>query len=132
MRRVTMVAALVAALMMMTAGIALAESFRGDDGPNTIEGTNDSDRIVGLAGDDDVYGLGGADEIFGNRGDDDIYGGNGRDTIIAGRGDDYIDVQGDGRVGEVDCGSGRDVVRANPEDNLDDSCEVSKAVEGPK
>ena len=112
MRRVTMVAALVAALMM-TAGIALAETFRGDDGPNTIEGTNDSDRIVG-----------GADDIFGNRGDDDIYGGNGRDTISACRGDDYVDVQGDGRID--------DVVRANPEDNLDDSCEVSKAVEEPK
>ena len=40
MRRVTMVAALVSALMM-TAEIALAESFRDDDGPNTIEGTND-------------------------------------------------------------------------------------------
>jgi Ca2+-binding RTX toxin-like protein len=108
-----MVVALVAALMM-TAGIALAESLRGDDGSNTIEGTNDSDRIVGLAGDDDLYGLGGADDIFGNGGADDI------------------DVQGDGRIDEVDYGSGRDVVRANLEDNLDDSCEVSKAVEGPK
>lgn len=132
MRRVTVVAALVAALMMMTAGIAQAESFRGDDGPNTIRGTNDSDRIVGLAGDDDLYGLGGADDIFGNRGDDDIFGGDGGDTIAAGRGDDFIDVQGDGRVDEVDCGSGRDVVRANPEDDLAANCEVAKAVVGPK
>ena len=105
MRRVTMVAAMVAALLMMTAGIALAETFRGDD---------------------DLYGLGGADEIFGNRGDDDIYGGNGRDMIGAGRGDDFIDVQGDCRVDEVDCGSGRDVVRANPQDDLAANCEVAK------
>jgi Ca2+-binding RTX toxin-like protein len=131
MRGVTMVAALVAALMM-TAGIALAESFRGDDGPNTIGGTNDADRIVGLAGDDDLYGLGGDDDIFGNRGDDDIFGGDGGDTISAGRGDDYIDVQGDGRIDDVDCGSGRDVVRANPEDNLAANCEASKSVVGPK
>ena len=110
MRRVTMVAALVAALMMMTAGIALAESFRGDD---------------------DLYGLGGADEIFGNRGDDEVSGGTGRDTISAGR-DDYVDVQGDGRADEVSCGSGRDVVRANPEDHLSDDCEVAKGVAGPK
>ena len=34
-----MVAALVAALLVMTAGIALAESFRGDDGPDTIRGS---------------------------------------------------------------------------------------------
>ena len=54
MRRVTVVAALVAALLVMTAGIALADSFRGDDVPNTIRGTNDSDRIEGLAGDDDL------------------------------------------------------------------------------
>ena len=112
---------MVAALVMMTAGIALAESFRGDDGPNTITGTNDADRIEGLAG-DDLYGLGGADEIFGNRGD----------TISAGRGDDYIDVRGDGRIDEVDCGSGRDVVRANPEDDVATNCEVAKAVVGPK
>ena len=103
-----------------------------DDGPNTIEGTNDSDRIDGLAGDHDLYGLGGADEIFGNRGDDDIFGGNGRDTISAGRGDDYVDVQGDGRIDEVSCGSDRDVVRANPEDNPSDDCEVAKGVAGPK
>jgi Ca2+-binding RTX toxin-like protein len=103
-------AALVAALMM-TAGIALAESFRGDD---------------------DLYGLGGADEIFGNRGDDDIFGGNGRDTIFAGRGDDHVDVQGDGRIDEASCGSGRDAVRANPEDNPSGDCEVAKGVARPK
>ena len=128
-QKATMAAALVAALV--AAGIALAESFRGDDGPNTIEGTNDSDRIDGLAGDHDLYGLGGADEIFGNRGDDDSFGGNGRDTISAGR-DDYVDVQGDGRADELCCGSGRDVVRANPEDHLSDDCEVAKGVARPK
>ena len=109
-----MMAALVAALLVMTAGISLTESFRDDDGPNTIRGTNESDRIDGLAGNDDLYGLGGGDDIFGNRGDD------------------FIDVQGDGRVDRVDCGSGRDVVRANPEDDLSADCEVSKAVAGPK
>ena len=43
-----------------------------------------------------------------------------------------IDVQGDGRIDQVSCGSGRDVVRANLEDNLFDDCEVAKAVEGPQ
>ena len=114
MRRVSLVAALVAALLMMTSRIAFAETFRDDDGPNTITGTNDADRIEGLAGDDDIYG------------------GNGRDNVSAGRGADYIDVQGDGRIDEVDCGSGRDVVRANPEDNLAANCEVARAVVGPK
>ena len=128
MRRVTMAAVLVAALLMMTAGIALADSFRGNDGPNTIRGTEGSDRIEGLAGNDNLSGRGGGDTIFGNRGDDDIFGGDGRDRIIAGRGDDFIDVQGDGKVDRVDCGSGRDVVRANPEDRLSGDCEVSKAL----
>ena len=93
---------------------------------------SESDRIAGLAGNDDLYGLGGGDDIFGNRGDDDVYGGDGSDDISAGRGDDFIDVQGDGRVDLVDCGSGRDVVRANPEDDLSANCEVSKAVAEPK
>ncbi|MEJ7841890.1 MAG: hypothetical protein WKF95_08970 [Rubrobacter sp.] len=128
MRRITMAVVFVAALLMMTAGIALAESFRGNDGPNTIRGTDEPDRIEGLAGDDNLFGRGGGDTIFGNRGDDDIGGGDGRDRIIAGRGDDFINVQGDGKVDRVDCGSGRDVVRANPEDNLSANCEVSKAL----
>ena len=132
MRKLTMVAVLVAALLMMTAGIALADSFRGNDGPNTIRGTNESDRIEGLAGNDNLFGKGGGDTIFGNRGDDDLYGGDGRDRIEAGRGDDFVNVQGDGRVDRVDCGAGRDVVRANPEDNLAGNCEVSKALEGSK
>src|SRR3712207_6492568 len=117
MRKPTIVAVLAAALLTMTAGIALADSFGGTDGPNTIRGTNESGRIEGLAGNDNLFGRGG-DTIFGNRGDDDIYGGDCRDRIIADRGDDFVDVQGDGRVDRVDCGSGRDVVRANPKDRL--------------
>ena len=128
MQRATVAAVLVAALLMMTAGVALAESFRGDDGPNTIMGTDEPDRIEGLAGNDNLSGRGGGDTVLGNRGDDDLFGGEGRDTISAGRGDDFINVQGDGKVDSVDCGSGRDVVRANPEDNLSADCEVSKAL----
>lgn len=73
MRKATMVAVL-AALLMITAGIALADSFRGNDGPNTIRGADESDRIEGLAGNDNLFG----------------------------RGDDYIGVQGDGRVDRVE------------------------------
>ena len=124
MRRATMVAVLAAALMTMTAGIALAQSFRGDDGPNTIRGTSEPDRIEGPAG-DDLFGRGG-DDLFGHRGD------GGRDTIDAGRGDDYVDVQGDGKVDRVTCGSGRDVVRAYPEDDLSTDCEASKVLVEPK
>ena len=128
MRRMTLVAVLVAALMTVGAGIALADSFEGTDGRDVIRGTDSSDRIDALAGDDDVFGRGGNDTIFGNRGDDDISGGDGRDRIVSGRGDDFINVQGDGKVDRVDCGSGRDVVKANPEDNLSGTCEVSKAL----
>lgn len=127
MRKITMVAVMVAAILVVTAGVALAANFRGTDGPNTIIGTKNADRIDALAGNDNVFGGGGNDRLFGNRGDDDIYGGAGRDRVDAGRGDDYIEVQGDDRRDVVRCGAGRDVVKANPEDALAGDCEVSKA-----
>ena len=52
--------------------------------------------------------------------------------ISAGRGDDFIDVQGHGKVDQVSCGSGRDVVCANPEDDLSVDCEASKVAAGTK
>ncbi|QIN84219.1 hypothetical protein GBA63_17335 [Rubrobacter tropicus] len=127
MRKVTMVAVMVAALLVMTAGVALAANFRGTDGPNTIIGTKNADRIDALAGDDNLFGGGGNDRLIANRGDDDVYAGVGADTVNAGRGDDYIEVQGDDRRDVVRCGSGRDVVKANPQDALAGDCEVTKA-----
>ena len=127
MRKITVVAVMVAALLVMTAGVALAANFRGTDGPNTIIGTKNADRIDALAGDDNLFGGGGNDFFFFYRGYYEIYSGVGADTVNAGRGDDFIDVQGDDRRDVVRCGSGRDVVRANPEDALAGDCEVSKA-----
>ncbi len=127
MRKATMVAVMAAAFLVMAAGVAVAADFRGTDGPNTIIGTKNADRIDALAGDDNLFGGGGNDRLIGNRGDDDIYAGVAADAVNAGRGDDYIDVQGDDTRDVVRCGSGRDVVRANPQDALAGDCEVSKA-----
>lgn len=128
MRKVTLLAALVAALLMVTAGVAVAESLEGNGGNNTLRGSSDRDRIDGFGGNDNIYGFRGKDILFGNRGDDNIYAGDGRDRVDGGRGDDFIFVQGDDRPDRVQCGSGRDVVKANPEDNLAGDCEVEKAI----
>ncbi len=125
MRRMTIAVVLVAALLALTAGVALAQSFTGTDGNNTIRGTREPDRIDALAGNDTVYGNRGGDRIIGNRGDDDLYAGDGRDRVFGGRGNDYIVVQGDGKRDFVDCGSERDVVVATPQDTLR-NCEVVK------
>ncbi len=132
MRKLILLAVVVAALVALPVGVALAQNFKGTDGMDTIVGTAEDDTISGFAGNDNLLGRQGNDTIRGNRGDDDIVGQLGRDRIDGGRGDDHIDVQADGSVDTVDCGAGIDVARANPKDNVAANCEFTRAIEGTK
>ncbi|MGD9664093.1 MAG: calcium-binding protein, partial [Novosphingobium sp.] len=65
-----------------TEGIAYSSIDLPDvatEGPDTINGTNDSDILDGLGGADTIYGLDGDDWIIGGPGDDNIIGGPGFD-----------------------------------------------------
>lgn len=55
-------------------------NFTGNDLPNLLIGTNESDYIQGLGGNDVLVGLGGNDNLD---------GGTGIDTMIGGAGNDY-------------------------------------------
>jgi uncharacterized delta-60 repeat protein len=89
----------------------------GFDGADCIYGQRGGDFLDGGAGDDLVDGGGGNDQIKGGPGNDRLYGRTGRNRYDGGPGNDRIDSRN--AVSEiVECGSGRDVVRADRRDRL--------------
>lgn len=52
--------------------------------PNVINGTNQSERLVGTAGIDLIKGNGGRDKLIGLAGNDQLLGGSGNDILIGG------------------------------------------------
>ncbi|MGI8461184.1 MAG: hypothetical protein ACR2OC_06045, partial [Solirubrobacterales bacterium] len=60
--------------------------------------------------------------IGGSSKDDKITGGKGAKGINAGAGDDEVDAE-DGEVDDIDCGSGKDKVKADREDETAKNCE---------
>jgi Ca2+-binding RTX toxin-like protein len=68
--------------------------FRGDDGDDTLIGSNFREVLLGDAGNDTVRGRGGDDELI---------GGDGADLLIAGAGNDEID----GGAGRDNCDGGK-------------------------
>lgn len=63
---------------------------RGDDGDDTITGSDRNDRISGDAGNDVLVGSIGNDEIQGGAGDDRLEGGAGADRLFGGDGNDVL------------------------------------------
>lgn len=77
----------------------------GDNGRDTICGTDDHDLLLGFGGRDKLYGKDGDDDLYGGAGRDKLYGGDGRDVLFGeggndklwgGEGNDLLD-GGDGR-----------------------------------
>ena len=94
-------------------------------GSNTIETGAGSDKITTGKGNDVINPGRGNNLVKSGGGNDTIRTGGGKDTIFSGTGNDTIFVR-DGNSDFVNCGSGRDVVYADPA-NLDyvaNNCEV--------
>ena len=108
MRRMTILLAVMAAVLVMASGVALARNFVGTERGERIVGTDSADTIDANGGDDTVIGLRGADKIR---------GGNGKDKQYGGRGNDVIDTDG-GYKDIVDCGRGTDTVYRDSRDDL--------------
>lgn len=89
----------------------------GDRGNDRIDGGPGKDRVFGNSGNDRVAGGRGDDRVGGNSGSDRIDGGRGADLVTGGSGNDRISVR-DGRRDRVNCGPGRDRVRADRRDRL--------------
>lgn len=71
------------------------QEIRGTRRNDTLRGSGQADRIVGLQGDDTLRGFNGNDALVGGTEDDTLEGGNGNDVVLGGTNDDTLD-GGDG------------------------------------
>lgn len=124
----------------------------GDDGDDRLLAGGGNDRLSGGRGNDRLFGGTGKDALSGGRGRDLLAGGTASDTLRGGRGDRLFGEQGNdrlfvgrgakqidagagrdfvnvanGRRDRVNCGSGRDRVRADRSDRLR-GCERVKRI----
>ena len=98
-------------------GTAFGDLIRGGRGNDTINGQAGDDCLFGQAGNDSLSGGAGKDKLDGGPGNDKLNGGKGKDTFTAGAGNDTINSK-DGVAEKVDCGKGRDKVKADKKDKL--------------
>ena len=71
-------------------GFAGRVTLIGNDGDDTLIGSNDRDLLVGGAGNDTLQGLGSHDTLLGGTGRDSIQGGSGQDTLLGGADSDTL------------------------------------------
>jgi Ca2+-binding RTX toxin-like protein len=93
---------------------------RGDDrllGDDSAKGVGGDDRVSGNAGDDLLVGDSGNDRLAGGAGDDRLAGGPGRNRLLGGSGNDRLNAA-NGSFDRVNCGPGRDIVRADRVDRV--------------
>jgi hypothetical protein len=89
----------------------------GGDGNDRLAGSSGRDRLSGGTGDDKLTGGKGNDRLTGGQGNDTFSPGSGRAVVNAGSGNDTINSV-DGVRETIDCGAGKDTVRADPRDSL--------------
>ena len=89
-------------------GLGGADCIRGERGHDIIDGGDGDDLVDGGSGDDRIRGGDGDDRLYGRRGINRYNGGPGDDRIYARNGRSEI----------VECGPGRDVVKADRTDRL--------------
>ena len=116
-------------------GAGRTDILTGSAGGDLINGRTDIDFLFGLGGDDCIHGGKGGDIIDGGDGDDIVDGASGDDRIRGGDGDDrlygrrginrYDGGPGDDRIYSrngrseiVECGPGRDTVKADSKDRF--------------
>ena len=121
-------------------GAGRTDVLTGSSAGDLISGRTDIDFLFGLGGDDCIRGEKGGDIIDGGDGDDQVDGGSGDDRIRGGDGDDLLFgrrginrydggpgndriYSRNGRSEIVECGPGRDTVKADSKDRFR-RCEI--------
>jgi hypothetical protein len=98
-------------------GTAFGDLIRGGRGNDLIRGRAGADCLFGQAGNDTLDGGPGNDKLDGGKGKDKLTGGKGKDTFVGGPGNDTINSK-DGIAEKVNCGAGKDKVKADKKDKL--------------
>ncbi len=98
-------------------GGTFGDLIRGGAGNDKISGGAGDDCLFGEAGNDTLSGGAGKDKLDGGAGNDKLTGGAGKDTFAGGAGNDTI-YSKDGVKETVNCGKGRDKVKADKKDKL--------------
>lgn len=105
-------------------GTPLGDLLRGLGGNDVLTGGAADDCLFGGPGNDRLDGGTGNDKLDGGTGNDRLTGGAGANKISAGPGNDTV-LARNGVKDTVDCGRGRDTVKADKVDKLV-GCEVRK------
>lgn len=117
-------------------GTAQSEVLVGTDGGDVIHGNGGQDMICGRDGQDILYGDADADRLFGGRGKDVLHGRGGDDFLSGGRGSDSLyggggeDVLRGNRASDLlSGGAGRDTCNGGGGAHVaDGTCELTKNV----
>ncbi|MDQ3720202.1 MAG: hypothetical protein M3350_05385 [Actinomycetota bacterium] len=99
------------------AGSSGRDRLSGGSGNDKLRGDSGGDRLWGRGGRDRLSGGSANDRLDGGSGNDRLNGGSGRNRLSGGDGNDRID-SANGRRESVNCGLGRDIVRADRSDRL--------------
>ena len=83
MRRTTLLVAMVASVLVLASGVALAANIVGNNAPNLLIGTQQADNIAGAANSDTIRGREGNDRLFADSGEDRLNGGENADFLNA-------------------------------------------------
>jgi plastocyanin/Ca2+-binding RTX toxin-like protein len=98
------------------------DNLDGGAGNDKLTGDAGNDRLTGGPGNDKLVGGAGNDKLVGGAGNDTLIGGKGKDSFSGGSGNDTINSR-DGIAETVNCGAGKDKVKADKKDKLH-ACET--------
>jgi Ca2+-binding RTX toxin-like protein len=125
--RAILLIATMAAALIVTGGVALAERIEPCDDTPPCYGTPERDLIVGnyaMGGDDFAEGAEGDDTIYASSGNDTGIGEEGSDKVYGGSGNDRILASQNDTAGSTDYsygGSGNDFISAQLNGGVDDN-----------
>jgi uncharacterized protein len=102
--------------LLSSLSVLPANAIRGNNGNNSLNGTNADNVILGFGGNDNINGNGGNNVLKGGAGNDTLNGGSGSDRIEGGSGNDTIN--GNGGLDILIGGEGNDRINGGAQTDI--------------